>query len=326
MKSKYVSCLYIAAMLSSMTTFIGCEEIPDGYISDKIIYVQNPFVVQKGIEITTAPPNINGTSYPLKFRLLEAEGPDGQMTTILTDPIATRVWEKPYDFKTDKTIDAINKKITVINAPVMRISESGGQISFSSASTAVPSGEYKISVEMSNSAGTRVYKDIFVAAIQESDPYWMLDGGEGAYSWNSQVGSWGPIEAAGIYDFKHDPDGENEIEFIVCDKNDNPFSWKDGEIVNRGADRRKLEDVCFETPNYTERSAIFKYPFAPFPFAPGGGEQYQYCYRILGNYLKYDDETRSGYMNLVVNFRVLLDGKWTIKVKFPAITRMPKNG
>ncbi|MCS2389973.1 hypothetical protein NXX60_19585 [Bacteroides thetaiotaomicron] len=53
MKSKYVSCLYIAAMLSSMTTFIGCEEIPDGYISDKIIYVQNPFVVQKGIEITT---------------------------------------------------------------------------------------------------------------------------------------------------------------------------------------------------------------------------------------------------------------------------------
>ena len=125
MKSKYVSCLYIAAMLSSMTTFIGCEEIPDGYISDKIIYVQNPFVVQKGIEITTAPPNINGTSYPLKFRLLEAEGPDGQMTTILTDPIATRVWEKPYDFKTDKTIDAINKKITVINAPVMRISESG---------------------------------------------------------------------------------------------------------------------------------------------------------------------------------------------------------
>lgn len=42
------------------------------------------------------------------------------------------------------------------------------------------------------------------------------------------MGSWGPIEAAGIYDFKHDPDGENEIEFIVCDKNDNPFSWKDG--------------------------------------------------------------------------------------------------
>ena len=36
MKSKYVSCLYIAAMLSSMTTFIGCEEIPDGYISDGV--------------------------------------------------------------------------------------------------------------------------------------------------------------------------------------------------------------------------------------------------------------------------------------------------
>ena len=326
MKDRYISCLYVAAMFSFMATFSGCSEIPDGYISDKVIYVQNPFVVQKGIEITTAPPNINGTSYPLSFKLLATEGPDGNMTTILTDPVPTRVWTKPFDYKTDKTIEAINEKMTVVDAPVMRISESGGQISFSSASTEIPTGEYKVSVEMTNSAGTRIYKDVFVADIQESASYWALDGGEGAYSWNSQVGSWGPIEAAGVYDFKRDPAGPNEIEFIVCDKNGNPFSWKDSEIVNRGTDRSKLEDVCFETPNYGETSAIFKYPFAPFPFAPGGSEQYQYCYRILGNYVKYDDSARSGYMNLVVNFRVLLEGKWTIKVKFPAITRIPKNG
>ena len=119
MKSKYVSCLYIAAMLSSMTTFIGCEEIPDGYISDKIIYVQNLLLCRKGLRL----PQLHLILWnllPFKIQILEAEGPDGQMTTILTDPIATRVWEKPYDFKTDKTIDAINKKITVINAPVMR--------------------------------------------------------------------------------------------------------------------------------------------------------------------------------------------------------------
>lgn len=44
-----------------------------------------------------------------------------------------------------------------------------------------------------------------------------LDGGEG-YSWNLQ---WevGALEA-GIYDFKHDPDGEIEIEFGMY-KNDN---------------------------------------------------------------------------------------------------------
>ncbi|UVV81052.1 hypothetical protein [Bacteroides thetaiotaomicron] len=96
MKSKYVSCLYIAAMLSSMTTFIGCEEIPDGYISDKIIYVQNPFVVQKGIEITTAPPNINGTSYPLKFRLLEAEGPR---------------WANDYDFNRPNSNQSMGKAV-----------------------------------------------------------------------------------------------------------------------------------------------------------------------------------------------------------------------
>lgn len=324
MKAKYICGLAIGMVSSVIAVLSGCEEIPDGYIPDKVLYVQNPFVVQKGIEITTAPPNINGASYPLKFRLLDTEGPDGKMTSILTDSIPTRVWTKPYDYTVDKTIEAINAKIATVKAPVMRISESGGQISFSSASSEIPIGEYKVSIEMTNSAGTKIYKDVFIADIRGGADYWTLTGGEGGYSWNSEVGSWGPTEAAGQYDFKLDANGENKIEFIVCDKNDNPFSWKDGEIVNRGTQRAKLEDVCFEAPEYTERAAVFKFPFAPFPFAPGGSEAYQYCYRILAPYLKYDDSMRSGYMNLVVNFRVLVDGHWTIKVKFPAITRIPK--
>lgn len=323
MKYKKTSYLFMVIILSVSMTLVNCSEIPDGYIPDQVIYVQNPFVVQQGIAITTAPPNVNGASYPLKFRLVSAENEEGEITTVLTDPRPTRMWTAPYDYTVDKTIEAVNAKTTVENLPVMRISESGGQISFTSASTEIPVGKYKISVEMSNSAGAKIYKDIFVTSIQESNSYWTLDGGEGGYSWNSEVGSWGPAEAAGIYELQREPDGENEIEFIVCDKNDNPFSWKDREIIDRG-DRAKLEDVCFEAPVYTEHSAIFRYPFAPFPFEPGGKEAYQYSYRILGNYVKYDDESRSGYMNLVVNFRVLLNGKWTIKVKFPAITRVPK--
>lgn len=324
MKSNYLIGMRAVALLFMSILLVQCSEIPEGFIPDKVIYVQNPFVIQQGVEISTAPPNINGASYPLKFRLLATEDSNGEMSTILTDSIPTRIWTKPYDFNTDKTIEDINAKITTVKAPVMRISPPGGQISFSSASSEIPIGEYKVSVEMTNSAGTKSYKDVFTAVITGGQPFWVLPGGEGAYSWNSQVGSWGPAADAGVYDLKQDPSGANEIDLVICDKNGNPFDWENREIINRGTERSKLEDVCFEVPIYGTDKATFKYPFAPFPFAPGGREAYQYCYRILGDYIKYDDSARSGYMNIVINFRVLSAGKWTVKIKFPAITRVPK--
>lgn len=301
---------------------IGCSEIPMGYISDKIIYMQNPLVVEQGIEKASASPTVDGSSYPLHFSISEVTDLEGNPTTVLTDSVPTRVWSEPFDYLKDTSIEDVNKKLQEVMSPPMRISESGGQLFFSTASTNVPLGKYNVSIKMSNTAGERIYENAITIDMKESAPYWVLEGGEGAFSWNSEIGSWGPVETAGQYFIEHDPEGENVIELMICDKNGVPFNWKKKEIVNRGVDRGKLEDVCFGDYEYTDRSAIFKYPFAPFPFAPGGKEGYQYSYRILKGNMVYDDPSHSGYMNLVINFRALKDGKWTVKIVYPAITHV----
>lgn len=324
MKNNYLISIRAIALLLMTTLFVQCTEIPDGYIPDKVVYVQNPFVVQQGVEITTSPPNINGASYPLRFRLLESEGPDGKMTTVLTDSVETRIWTKPYDYTTDKTIEAINAKITTVKVPVMRISGSGGQISFSSSSSIIPPGEYKVSVEMSNSAGTKAYKNVFTASIVKGETYQLTP--SDTYSWNTEkgAGSWNKPEEAAKYDVQQDASGKSEIILIICDKNGNPFDWKNGEVITRGSDRGSFESLTFGQPIYTNEKATYEYPFAPFPFAPGGINQYNYYYRILGSYVKYDDPAQGGFMNLTFNFRALSSGKWTVKITYPGITRIPK--
>ncbi|WP_287640634.1 DUF5007 domain-containing protein [Bacteroides sp.] len=320
MKNKIFAGLAIVVP-AILTSLSGCSEIPEGFIPDKIVYAQNYVIVQQGVDKTTAAPNVNGASYPLKFRLLPVKDKDGNITTILTDSVTTRIWKEPYDYKTDKTLDAINAKLTEEKLPVMTISEAAGQVRFSSASSEVPSGEYTISVEMSNSAGTRVYNDVFVASLERTKIYDHSPSPE--YSWADENIGWSNGETPATYEIINDEQGPNEIHLYVYDKNDTPFSWEKGEIILRGDDRSSFEQVSFDDPIYSDEKAVYKYPFAPFPFGSGGSTGLDFYYRIPKQYVKYDNPERGGYMNIVFHFQALIAGTWTIKIHYPHITRIP---
>lgn len=307
--------------------FSQCTGIPDGYIPESIGIAQNEIVVQRGVDFKTQKPDLNGASYPVFFSLESVTDENGNHTTVLTDSVPIRIWKAPYDYKTDKTMDAIYAKLDIDNAPPLQVLEASGQLRFTVGTSQVPGGTYKISLKMTNSAGTRVYKDVLTVKIpteEEMELYLMTI--SDTYSWNSEKpDGWNRIEEAATYDVQYDPNGENEIHLTVCDKNGSPFNWKNGEIVTRGTeDRGCLEQVSFEEPVYEASKAVYKYPFAPFPFAPGGTNEYNYYYRILRGYVKYDNPERSGYMNLLFNFRALADGTWNVKITYPAITRIPK--
>lgn len=321
MKNKFFAAMAMAvpAILVSLS---GCSDIPEGFIPDKIVYAQNYVRVQQGVDKTTAAPNVNGASYPLKFRLLPVKDKDGNITTVLTDPVTTRVWKEPYDYKTDKTLEAINAKLTEEKLPVMTISEAGGQVRFSPASSEVPGGEYTISVEMTNSAGTRVYNDVFVASLERTKICEHTPSTE--YSWADEKIGWSSGESPATYEIENDADGPNEIHFYVYDKNGTPFNWENGEVILRGDDRSSFELVSFDEPIYTSEKAIYKYPFAPFPFGTGGSTGFDYYYRIPKQYVQFDNPKRGGYMNILFNFRALCAGTWTIKIHFSHITRVGK--
>lgn len=318
---KLLICTFLCVVL-----FSQCTRIPDGYIPDSIGIAQNEVIVQRGVDFKTQKPDLNGASYPVFFSLESVTDENGNPTTVLTDSVPIRIWKAPYDYKTDKTMEAIYAKLDIDDAPPLQVLEASGQLRFTVGTSQVPGGTYKISLKMTNSAGTRVYKDVLTVKIpteEEMELYSMTI--SDAYSWNSEGGAWNRIEDAATYDVQHNPDGENEIHLIVCDKNGSSFNWKNGEIVTRGTeDRGCLEQVSFDEPIYETTEAVYKYPFAPFPFAPGGTNEYNYYYRILRGRVGYDDTTQSGYLNLLFNFRALADGAWTIKITFPGITRIPK--
>lgn len=319
MKNKFFAgwLMTVPAVLALLS---GCSEIPEGYIPDKIAYARNYMIVQQGVDVSTDAPNKNGASLPVKFRLLPVVDEDGNTTTVLTDSVTTRVWKEPYDYKTDKTLEAVYAKLTEVKLPVMSISEYGGQVRFSSASTEVPRGDYKISVEMSNSAGTRVYKDVFTASLRTTKICEHTPSKE--YSWADEENGWSMGETPATYEIENDANGANEIHLYIYDKNGNPFNWENGEVILRGDDRSSFELVSFDDPVYTSEKAIYKYPFAPFPFGTGGSTGFEYYYRIPKNYVKYDNPERGGYMNILFNFRALCAGTWTIKVHYSHITRV----
>lgn len=319
MKNKFFTGLAIAVP-TILVALLACSEIPEGYIPEKIAYARSYFIVQQGVDISTDAPNVNGASLPVKFRLLPVKDMDGNITTVLTDSVTTRVWNEAYDYKTDTTLEAVYAKITEKKLPVMSISEFGGQIRFSSASTEVPGGEYKISVEMSNSAGVYAYDDVLTVCLQREKNCEFVVSKE--YSWSDQNIGWSMGESPSTYELENDPNGPNEIHLYFYDKNGNPFSWKKGEVINRGAERTSFEQVSFDEPIYSDEKAVFKYPFAPFPFGIGSSG-YTYYYRILKDYVKYDNPERGGHFGILFDFRALSAGTWIIKIKYTGITRVP---
>lgn len=303
--------------------FSQCTGIPDGYIPESIGIAQNEVVVQRGVDFRTQKPDLNGASYPVHFSLEEVTDENGNPTTVLTDPVTTRVWLEPYNYETDKTMEDIYAKMDITNAPVLQVSEASGQLRFTTGTSEITGGTYKISLRMTNSAGTRVYKDVLTAKVQteeEADSYWVQE--MDAYSWNAAVGSWnGTAETAAKYDVQWNKEGENIINLIICDKHGTPFSWQKGEVILRG-DRASLEKIAFEPPVYTDEKAIYRYPFAPYPLGNGGSEGYIYSYRLPAKYVEYDDPKYSGFCNFVFAFRAYQDGEWTVKLTFPTISKV----
>ncbi len=303
--------------------FSQCSEIPDGYIPDTIGIAQNYVIIQRGVDFRTQKPDLNGASFPTIFSIEEVTDESGKPTSVLTDPVLTRTWKEAYNYETDKTLEAIYAKLDEVEAPALQVSEAGGQLRFTSGTDQVPGGTYKISLKMTNSAGTKIYKDVVTAKIQtyeEMDSYWTQD--MGGYSWNSPTGSWNATaETGAVYDVQWNPAGENKINLVICDKNGTPFSWKAGEVILRG-ERGSLEKVGFETPVYTDDKAIHKYPFAPYPLQSGGQEGYTYSYRLPAKHVLYDEAHREGYCNFVFSFRLFKEGEWTVKLTFPTITKV----
>lgn len=322
--------------------FLGsCEEIPKGYISERILYIKNPLNVDAGVTTYSEPPKLMGSTRPTKFELIEVRNEKGEIDTLLAKPRDLWIWVRAYDNRKDTTLEAVQSlRQLKPNVPTMHVIEGSGQLMFTEATREVLPGKYSLTIKMTNCAGSRVYKDIVSVIINRKNPYtyqnqnhniaatgsgWIEPGGL------NENDTRGVIVQPGVPTVTHNPTGSNLIHLIIRDKNGSPWSWKKGEIVKRG-DRPCLEYALPWTKGiFGDVDLTYEYPFAPFPFGAiitpdGVSWKSRYDYRVLNDYVAIDGLTPAKWhVNLVFYFSFNYEGEWTFDITFPNLTRIPKS-
>jgi hypothetical protein len=316
----------------------ACDEVPDGYLSDTIIYTKNPFNVPAGKTTYSEIPNLAGSSFPLKFELTGVKNEKGEPDTILTKLRDLEIWKSAYDPATDTTLALIKAKREIKkNQPTMELLSASGQLLFTEATAQVPAGKYTLSMKMSNSAGTKLLNDIVTIDIKNI-PYtyqnqnhniaatnsgWVEPGGNNAFD-TKGVGITGATAKV-----THNSKGPNKIHLIFKDKNGSPWNWNKKEMVKRG-DRPCLEYALpYVKGVFADTELVYEYPFAPFPIGkivtPGGNIwENRLDYRILSDFVAIDGLTPGKWhCNLVFYFTFNLEGEWTFELTFPNLTRIP---
>ena len=76
---KTIYFLMIAAFVSS------CEQPEVGYISDSIHSLQDTITVPRGVFMSIMPPAIEGSTYPMEWKITGITDKDGKPTTELQD-------------------------------------------------------------------------------------------------------------------------------------------------------------------------------------------------------------------------------------------------
>jgi hypothetical protein len=326
--------LSICAVLSLM----ACNSIPDGYLADSIIYTQNPFNVDAGATMYSQAPNLAGSSFPLKFELLEVRNEKGEIDSSLIKHRDLSIWTDAYNGATDTTLALVMAKRKVLpNQPTMQLLPFSGQLLFTAATSQVDPGKYTLSMKMSNSAGIRILKNIVTVNLR-NNPYtytnlnhniastgsgWIEPGG------TSDTDTKGVGITGAIATVTHNASGPNKLHLIMRDKNGNAWNWKNSEIVKRG-DRPCLEYALpWVKGVFADTELVYDYPFAPFPFGtivtPAGlALDKRIDYRILNSYVAIDGLTPGKWnCNLVFYFSFNFEGEWTFDLTFPSLTRIP---
>ena len=171
MKTSHI--LYLVLAVSFLPW--SCQK-PDeiGFISDVIGTKEDTIYVARGIVQESQFPEIDGSTRPLDFQILQARYGDAgtSISEQLLLPMTVRTWKEPFD----RTIHTTKEDVFgIINdtllAPVI-INDKSGQLLFQTSTQYIDEAEvYQLDVEVSNSKGIRTIEDYAILKIAPVIPY-----------------------------------------------------------------------------------------------------------------------------------------------------------
>lgn len=139
----------IAAFVSS------CEQPEVGYISDNIHSLQDTITVPRGLFMSAAIPAVEGSTYPMEWRITGVTDKDGKPTTELQDEHEILIWKKPFDPNTDTTMELAMKKLELAKRPSILMNPVSGEFMFTQASKFVKGSDFYVNVGVKNTRGEK---------------------------------------------------------------------------------------------------------------------------------------------------------------------------
>ena len=157
--------------------FSSCKRPSEiGFISDRIDTKEDTILVARGVVQESQIPEIDGSSRPLEFKILQARyrGPNGGTMTSeqLLKPQQVRTWKQAFD----RTKHTTNEQIfSIINdtllAPVI-MNPNNGQLLFQTSTQYLTESDlYFLDVEVKNKRGTRVVNDFALIKLAPIIPF-----------------------------------------------------------------------------------------------------------------------------------------------------------
>lgn len=314
-------------------SFLGCKKLPDGNLSPLVRYEVQSFQILQGRTQVFSALNSEGSTKPFSVKLLRVYNRETNedVTTDFTKEYPVKIWTAFYDPKIDTTLELINAKRKEVMLAAITINSSSGQIQANPLTENLPLGKYKFDLEVSNTAGSRVYVGIGNFDLVTAPTFEI-----------PTVSSTVAIKVGDESEFHVIPNNSSQInvsrisnledKIIVrfLDQNGAIFDPRT-EIQKRpltginGGFLQTMEDYSLGYTVSSDR-LVFQYATVPFPLI-SLGNGFNYYYRIPAEFVDYDASLGLPYntysCNVRFSFRAFVPGTYQIDIVVPGVVRVP---
>lgn len=171
MKINLIKSVSILSIVFVSFFFTNCFGEPDGvgYLSDDIyLKGSDTLYVEIGGKGFSNYAWIDASSQPIKFSIENIRNEAGNRSEQFFKKYTYRVWQKPYDFLKDKTLEDLMEKLTDIEMEPIIINQTNGQILYTEITSRLSTDEgnvYHVDVRVTNPKGSKVIKDYAVLKL-----------------------------------------------------------------------------------------------------------------------------------------------------------------
>ena len=165
----------IIFFIAIIVTFASCVPPEVGYISDNIHALEDTVFVPRGVFMTSAAPNPEGSTYPLTWEITDVLDKNGNSTNDLFEKYEILIWKAVFNPTTDTTLELAEAKLVLSKEPSLLINSVSGEIAFTQATKFVTDNDiYSINAKVGNVRGERQLDNYVVIALEPFRPVEFL--------------------------------------------------------------------------------------------------------------------------------------------------------